>query len=88
MERFCTRRRCFLLHPALNADASIMSPETAIGRIRRWRRSRYQDVVADVSVKSVVVEPSAAHAPIIVTVTDSGGLTAHSSFELNVQSSP
>ncbi len=48
----------------------------------------YQDVIADVSVKTIVAEPGAAHEAITVTVTDSGGLTAHSSFALNVQPSP
>ena len=79
----------FFSNPVLNADGV-----DHLGGSGNWEDlvgggdRDYQDVIVDVSVKSIVAEPSASHEPITVTVTDSGGLTAHSSFDLNVQPSP
>jgi Ca2+-binding RTX toxin-like protein len=79
----------FFSNPTLNADGV-----DHLGGNGNWEDlvgggdRDYQDVIADVSVKTILAEPSDAHAQITVTVTDSGGLTAHSSFDLNVQPSP
>ena len=79
----------FFSNPALNADGV-----DHLGGSGNWEDlvgggdRDYQDVIADVSVKTLVAEPTALHEPITVTVTDIGGLTAHSSFGLNVRPSP
>ena len=84
---------CFS-NPALNSDGTDHLQDNNHNGNQNWEDlfgggdNSFADVNAQITLSLVQAVPDAADVPVTVTVTDSGGLTVHSSFDLNVQPSP